>query len=113
MPTRIVLNKALRSAMLRRDSMPDYIEVGGRKYSPQSPLNAGHKAVVWKVTDEYGRPRAAKFAIYKDYEDRSFLQEMTRAASLERYFQFARLDAADIISLHIASQGTSNIRLLH
>jgi hypothetical protein len=105
MPKRIELNKALRSALLRRDSMPDDVVVAGQRYSLQSPLRAGYKGVVWRVTDEYARQRVAKFAIYKDYEDRSFLQEMTRAAQLERYPQFARIDGASLVDLSIPGHG--------
>jgi serine/threonine protein kinase len=69
------------------------------------PVTAGFKAAVWKVTDEHGRARAAKLAIYEDYEDRSFLEELSRAAKLEPFPQFAKFIDAGLTDLQFPELG--------
>lgn len=85
--------------------MPSTLKVAGREFSLHDSVASGHKAVVWRATDEFARPRALKFATADDYEDRSFLQEVSRAARLERYPMFASLDAAEVIDLDITADG--------
>src|SRR6185437_3320112 len=67
--------------------------------TPERPIKAGYKGAIWKVRDEYGRPRAAKLAIVEDYEDRSYLEEFERAAKLERYREFAKLDGCGLTDI--------------
>jgi hypothetical protein len=87
---RIQLTQELRAQLLDPANLPSELTVAGQVYHPQAPIDGGFKGVVWKVTDEHARDRAAKLAIYEDYEDRSFLQELFLAAKLEPYRQFAR-----------------------
>jgi serine/threonine protein kinase len=102
---RIQLSDQLKAAMLDRANLPSKLEVGGRTYRPQEPVAGGFKGVVWQVADEHGRLRAAKLALYEDYEDRSFLQELFLAAKLEPYSQFARFVHAGIVDLDLGIQG--------
>lgn len=89
MPDRIELSPELRSKLLDPDLLPKEITVNGKKYNPEAPVNAGFKGAVWKVKDEFGRIRALKLSIYDDYNDRSYLQELSRASVLEPYPVFA------------------------
>lgn len=106
MEHRIELSEALRNALLNSDSLPSQLSIKGSNYIPQKPIKAGFKGAVWNVSDEYGRSRAAKLAIYEDYEDRSFLQELSHAARLERYPQFAKFIAADLVDLDLPGLGS-------
>ena len=81
--------------------MPAAILVGVEQYTPQIPVASGYKSVVWKVIDKFGRQRALKLAILEDYQERSFLEEVQRAAPLEQYEQFARLIDADMVKLDL------------
>ncbi len=99
MPERIELSQRLREILLDPSQLPDSIEVKGKKFIPQSPEAAGFKGAVWRVVDEYGRDRALKLAILSDYTDRSYLEELSRAAKLEDYPEFARFDIAGPVEL--------------
>ena len=99
--SRIQLSEELRSFLLDPKNMPDDIAVGAETYVPEAPVASGYKSAVWKVVDRFGRPRALKLAISDDYLDRSFLEEVQRAAPLERYEQFARLIDADTVSIDV------------
>ena len=81
--------------------MPAAIHVGGEQYTPQTPVASGYKSAVWKVIDKFGRNRALKLAIFEDYQDRSFLEEVQRAAPLEQYEQFARLIDANLVTVDL------------
>jgi serine/threonine protein kinase len=100
---RIELSESLRSLLLNQDNLPQEFEVEGRRYVPHQAVRAGFKAAVWKVTDVYGRPRAAKLAIHEDYESRSFLQELSLAARLEPYSQFAKFIDAGVVRLRLTN----------
>jgi hypothetical protein len=102
---RIQLSEKLKAALLDHANLPHKLEVEGRTYWPQHPIDGGFKGVVWKVADEHGRPRAAKLALYEDYEDRSFLQELFLAAKLESCPQFARFVHAGIVDLDLGTEG--------
>ena len=56
---------------------------------------------MWKVTDKFGRARALKLAILEDYQDRSYLEEVQRAAKLEGHEVFARLEYAGKVTLDV------------
>ena len=101
MRERIVIPQELRSILLDPSNMPAAILVGGEQYTPQIPVASGYKSVVWKVIDKFGRQRALKLAILEDYQERSFLEEVQRAAPLEQYEQFARLIDADMVKLDL------------
>lgn len=105
MSERIALTEEQKAILLNSDYLPSEIHVKGERYVPKRPVAAGHKGAVWEVTDEYSRPRAVKLAIYKDYEDRSFLQELSRAALLDPYPSFAKFVAADIVDIELHSLG--------
>jgi energy-coupling factor transporter ATP-binding protein EcfA2 len=98
---RIELTPELKASLLDPKSLPSELTIKGIRYALKTPVAAGHKAVVWKAVDEYGRPRAVKFAIYEDYVDRSFLSELALAAQLETYDEFAKFIAADILDLEL------------
>lgn len=101
MRDRIVIPEELRTALLDPSNMPDAILVGREQYTPQVPVASGYKSVVWKVVDKFGRPRALKLAILEDYQERSFLEEVHRAAPLEQYEHFARLIDAAVVRLDL------------
>jgi hypothetical protein len=105
MSERIALTDKQKAVLLNPDSLPVDIHIKGERYVPKKPVAAGYKGAVWQVTDEYGRPRAVKLAIYNDYEDRSFLQELSRAALLDPYPSFAKFVAADIVDIELHDLG--------
>ena len=91
MTERIQLNDDQRQALLNPKNLPTTIQVNKKEYAPQRPIDAGYKGAVWQVHDEFSRPRALKLCIYNDYQERSYIQEVLRAAALEPYREFARL----------------------
>ena len=99
MPARIQLDDETKSQLLQPELLPVSIEVNGKAYTPEKPIDAGYKGAVWRVRDEYGRLRALKLCIYDDYEDRSYLEEFARASALEPYPQFADFIDAGIVEL--------------
>ena len=101
MADRIELSAELRDFLLDPSEMPTEIIVGREEYTPDSPVGAGYKGAVWKVSDKFGRPRALKLAIIEDYQERSYLEEIQRAAKLERYEEFARLEYAGTVTLGV------------
>ena len=101
MHKRIELSEELRSFLLDPSHMPAAIVVGGETYTPQTPVASGYKSAVWKVIDKFGRHRALKLAIFEDYQNRSFLEEVQRAAPFEQYEQFARLIDAGLVKLDV------------
>lgn len=101
----IQLTDEVKNALLDDGQLPERIYVSGASYVPHETVKAGYKGAVWRVTDEYGRSRAAKLAIPEDYDERSYLQELSRAAKLEPYPQFARFIAADVIEIELTGFG--------
>src|SRR5438046_3838159 len=104
---RIQLTEGLRTALLDPQNLPAELVIKGHVYRPQEPIKAGFKGAVWKVADEHGRLRAAKLAIYEDYENRSFLKELFLAAKLESYPQFARFVDAGILDITLPGLGSN------
>ena len=107
MADRIQISDELREFLLDPSKIPLEIFVDQEKYTPDYPVAAGYKAAVWKVSDKFGRPRALKLAILEDYQDRSYLEEVQRAAKLERYEEFARLENAGKVTLDVPGQPES------
>ncbi len=101
MADRIQLSEKLRESLLDSANMPTEISVGTGTYTPNFPVAAGYKGTVWKVTDKFGRPRALKLAVLDDYRERSYLEEVRRAAKLEQYPAFARIDDAGPVTLNL------------
>ena len=101
MADRIELSAELRDFLLDRSEMPTEIFVDQEKYTPDFPVGSGYKGAVWKVTDKFGRARALKLAILEDYQDRSYLEEVQRAAKLEQYEEFARIMDAGTVTLDV------------
>ncbi|HEX5763812.1 MAG TPA: hypothetical protein VFY04_11925 [Solirubrobacterales bacterium] len=81
----------IRARLLDESALPKTVELRGRTYYPQRPVDAGFKAVVWQVRDEYGRDRALKLATSSDYVDQSWAREISIAAPLERSPAFAKI----------------------
>jgi hypothetical protein len=102
----IQLSQDQKDALLDQSNLPDKIRVRGTDYFPKRTVKAGFKGVVWQVIDEHGRSRAAKLAIYQDYEDRSFLRELNLAAKLEPYPEFAKFIDADCVTIEGAGLGS-------
>jgi len=108
MSDRIELSKELRQVLLNSTAIPATSTVNGKTYTIQKPIAAGYKAAVWQVDDEFGRKRALKLAIPQDYEDRSFLQEVSRSGVLEekdQFGRFARLYDAGVSEIEINGLG--------
>src|SRR6266487_1788148 len=93
------LNDAVRDRLLNADLLPDELLVGSMTFTVHSPVGAGISGAVWKCRDCYGRDRAVKLAIREHYDTRSYQEEIGRAARLERYSQFARLQDASIVEV--------------
>ena len=104
MTPRIELSKEVKEFLFDHTSMPRTIEVHGSTYTLHKPIAAGYKGVVWEVTDDFARRRAAKIAIAEDYQNRSFLQELALTAKLEPYSQFAKFDVAGVIKISIGGE---------
>jgi hypothetical protein len=93
-PDRVEIPPRMLAALSNPANLPRELKLGDRVYQPQAIAGAGHKAVVWRVTDRFGRSRAAKLATYSDYVDRSWEQEVVGAAFLETDPTFARVEDA-------------------
>lgn len=98
----IQLSDDLRAALLSPDNLPPSILVNAKEYIPEAPVDAGFKGAVWRVRDEFGRPRALKLCIHEDYHNRSYLQELVRASDLEPYPEFAHFVDAGLTKLDLA-----------
>src|SRR5579863_5255767 len=86
---RIELSEEQRAVLRDEHRLPLKTSINGKDYTPKRVLGCGFKGVVWEVSDEFGRRRAVKLAISEDYVARSYLLELTRAAKLEEYPEFA------------------------
>src|SRR5262245_57857174 len=105
MGTRIALSESLKEDLLNPAVVPQSLHLKGTVYSIEKPVAAGHKGAVWKARDEFGRERALKLALYDDYADRSYLQELTRAARLEKFPElFAQIFDAALIEVDIRTE---------
>ena len=101
MSNRIALTDQQRAALFDREHLPHSISINDKAYSLLSPVDAGHKGVVWRVRDGFSRLRALKLCIYDDYQDRSYLEEASRASRLEPYREFARFIDAGLVELAV------------
>jgi hypothetical protein len=105
MSERIELTAGIAAALKDPTRMPSSVNLKGASYTLDSPVGEGFKAVVWKAHDDLGRLRALKFAVYEDYEDRSYLQELSRASALDKYDEFARFIDAAVIKVDLDQEG--------
>jgi hypothetical protein len=103
MPERIELTEDQRRHLLGQEFLPHSITVNGKSYTPESPVAAGFKGAVWRVRDEFGRLRALKLCIHDDYRDRSYMQELSRAAALEPYREFAHFVDAGLAKVSLGA----------
>ncbi|HEX4963628.1 MAG TPA: protein kinase [Thermoanaerobaculia bacterium] len=101
MSERPALSDEQRRHLLEPQFLPPSVEVNGKTYTPEAPIAPGFKGVVWRVRDEFGRRRALKLCIYDDYQERSYLQELSRASALEPYREFARFVDAGLVELSL------------
>jgi len=102
---RIQIDEETKKLLSSAEIMPPDIPVKGRKYYLKNPVSTeGHKGVLWKGIDEYNAPVAIKFAIYEDYMNHSYLEEVTRAGKLRSYPIFAQFYDADIIELPLSDK---------
>jgi energy-coupling factor transporter ATP-binding protein EcfA2 len=92
----IALSDKLREKLLDPSNLPTELIVREKKYDVEKPIKAGFKGAIWLVKNEFGRLRAAKLAICEDYENRSYLQEVSRLEPLEDYDVFAKIFNAGI-----------------
>lgn len=97
MAERVQLSDDLRHRLLDRSLLPTSVTINAKSYAVEEPVKAGFKGAVWRVRDEFGRLRAVKLATYDDYQDRSYLQEMTRASLLDPYDVFAKFIDAGLV----------------
>jgi hypothetical protein len=100
---RVKLDEETRKCLESRELIPCPVEIRGRKYYPEDPSGSGFKGVVWKGKDEWGNSVAIKFAVSEDYENRSFLQEISLANKLRGYPRFAQFVDAGIIEIKLPS----------
>ena len=101
MAARIQLDEDTKHRLLQPELLPASVEVNGKVYTPEVPIAAGYKGAVWRVRDEFGRMRALKLCIYDDYQDRSYLEELSRASVLEPYPQFAGFVDAGLAEIEL------------
>src|ERR1035441_3327904 len=102
---RIELSDELRAALRDPELMPRDITIKGTRYVLEEQKGQGFKSVVWRARDDIGRERAIKFAIVEDYQERSYLQELHRAAALDGYDDFSHFIAAEPYELTFESLG--------
>ncbi len=74
------------------------IELNSKFYKLKGIVGKGKKSVVFKASNELGMPVAIKFAIQRDYADRSYLKEISFANNLYEYTEFAKFYDATPIS---------------
>ena len=103
MVKRIKLSDELKRDLQDPELLPTSICVNNKTYAVERPVDAGYKGAVWLVCDEFGRLRALKLCTYDDYQDRSYLEELSRASSLEPYPVFAQFIDAGLVEVSIGS----------
>lgn len=78
------------------------IKINDREYYPKEHISSeGFKSVVWQGNDQYSMPVVIKLATYDEYRGKSYVQELSLAAKLRNYRQFAQLYDAAIIELNL------------
>lgn len=96
----IIMDDKEKQLLSSPEVIPSEIEVEGKKYYLKEFVSSkGVKSVVWRGVDNYTTPVAIKFATYKDYIHRSYLEEASRAAKLRDYAEFAYFHGAEIKEL--------------
>ena len=104
MAERIKLNDELKRDLMEPEMLPVSIKVRNREYTLERPFDAGYKSAVWRVRDEFGRKRALKLCTHDDYQDRSYLEELSIATALEPYPEFAHFVDAGLVELPIGDR---------
>src|SRR5688572_25389971 len=106
MARRIELTDEQRAHLLDPNLLPHSITVNGKVYTPQEQVAAGFKGAVWRVRDEFARDRALKLCTHEDYQNRSYLEELSRASALESHREFAHfIDAGLVNDLELGTLG--------
>jgi hypothetical protein len=100
---RIQLSSEQAKQLSDPDALPRLVTVNGRQYTVEKPVGAGFKGVVWRVLDSFGMPWALKLCIQRDYESRSYMQEVSRAAKLRPYPEFAQINDAGIVEIDLSN----------
>jgi serine/threonine protein kinase len=96
------LDETLKAYLQQADALPEQFKLAKEVYTPVAPGRAGTKAVVWRVKDEKGVERAAKLSVYEgEYETKSYLHELSLAAPLDPYTEFARPLDAGYLELNV------------
>jgi tRNA A-37 threonylcarbamoyl transferase component Bud32 len=95
------LDTVTREALMDCENLPSEVRVRDTRYTLDSPIASGFKGVLWRAKDHFGRKRAMKLTISEDYEERSYLEEVGYAASLESYHQFASIYEAGIVEINV------------
>ena len=101
MPKQIQLSEVQKERMSDASVIPGRVTLNGREYTVERPVGAGFKGVVWKVVDSFAMPWALKLCVHEDYESRSYMQEVSRAALLRPYPQFAQINDAGILEIKL------------
>ena len=57
MPERIELSEEQRRHLLGQEFLANSVPVNNKTYTPEAPVAAGFKGALWRVRDEFGRPR--------------------------------------------------------
>lgn len=99
----VQLNDQTRKDLMSDELISRPVEIQGQKYYPEEVAGSGYRGVVWKGRDDLGSQVAIKFAISEDYEERSFLQEVTLANKLRGYPRFAQFIGAGLIEIPFPS----------
>lgn len=99
---KVIMSERDKKLLSSKQVVGDEIQVRGAKYFPKEFVSSdGVKSVVWKGIDKYGTEVAIKLATYKDYMERSYLEEACMAAKLRSFPQFAHFYDADIVEFSI------------
>ncbi|MBT9132353.1 MAG: hypothetical protein DDT33_00867 [Firmicutes bacterium] len=96
---RIQMDDQTKEALRSPQVVPREIEIRHRKYFPKEYKAEGYKGVVWKGVDEYGGEVAIKFTIYRDYTERSYLDEAGKARKLKGRGAFADFIDAGLVDI--------------
>lgn len=104
---RIQIDEKTKKLLSSEDVIPYEISIGGRKYYRKKLVSTkGHKGVVWKgISERMNINVAIKFAIYEDYMNRSYLEEVSRASKFDGYQTFVQFVDADIKELSLPDIG--------
>jgi serine/threonine protein kinase len=107
-PRPIELTDEQRATLTDAGNFPSKLIVNSKEYTPSAVLGSGFKGVVWLVFDEFGRRRAAKLSLAADYQDRSYLLELSQASKLDEHAEFAHFIDAGLVELNIPVPGDAS-----